>query len=92
MFGSELSMRARRRRNIGDVPYLGTGFLSDDVGRRLGPVAQTEFREQVAHVVLDGLPCDEQAIADLRVGQPGPDQLQDLVSRLSTSRFPWAPF
>ena len=85
-------MRARRRRNIGDVPYLGTGFLSDDVGRRLGPVAKTEFREQVPHVVLDGLPCDEQAVADLRVRQPGPDQLQDLGLSFVNVPIPLGPF
>ena len=68
---------ARARKYRGD-PSLTGWFVPGDVGRRLGAVAQPELRQQVAHVVLDGLAGDEQPLADLDVGQPGADQLEDL--------------
>jgi hypothetical protein len=64
--------------SIGEVPYLDAEVLPGRVGGRLGPVAQAELGQQVSDVVLDGLAGDVQPLGDLGVGQPGPDQLQDL--------------
>ena len=57
-----------RRESIGDLPYLQPGLLPNGEGGSLGPVAQPQFRQQVPHVVLDGLSGYVQAIGDLGVG------------------------
>src|SRR5690242_3715186 len=46
--------------------------------RRLAPGAQPELRQDVAHVVLDGLAADVEAVGDLRVRQAAAEELEDL--------------
>ena len=69
------------RKYRGD-PSVAGWFVAGRVGGRLGPVAQAELGQHVAHVVLDGLAGDEQPVADLGVGQSGADQLEDLALAL----------
>src|ERR1700729_3287139 len=63
------------------VPLAAAGGLIDEdahpVGRRLRAAPHAELDEQRGHVVLHGLLGQEHPLADLPVGQPFPDQLQD---------------
>src|SRR5215216_10243 len=69
----------RRSREVsGRSPTLGAEVLPGGVGGRFGPVAQAELGQQVPHMGLDRLAGDEEPLGDLRVGQAGPDQRQDL--------------
>src|ERR1700691_758387 len=63
------------------VPLAAAGVLvvedAHRVGRRLSAALHAELGEQRGHVVLHGLLGQEHPLADLPVGQPFPDQLQD---------------
>src|SRR6266700_2633638 len=50
---------------------------ADRVRGRLGAALHAQLGEQRGHVVLHGLLGQEHLLADLPVGQPFPDQLQD---------------
>src|SRR6266540_4173471 len=63
---------------MGDVPYLRADPLPGRVGGGLGPVAQAELCQHVPYVVLGRLPGDVEPVADLSVGEPGTDELEDL--------------
>src|SRR5580704_15704701 len=61
------------------LPAAGVLIIEDAhrVGRRLGAAHHAKLGEQRRHVVLHGLLGQEHPLADLPVGQPFPDQLQD---------------
>src|SRR5258707_582882 len=52
---------------------------ADRVGGRLGAALHAKLGEQRGHIVLHGLLGQEHPLADLPVGQPFPDELQDLA-------------
>src|ERR1700678_3033018 len=63
------------------VPLAASGVLivedAHRVGRRLSAALHAQLDEQRGYVVLHGLLGQEHPLADLPVGQPFPDQLQD---------------
>ena len=76
-------------RGIGELPYLSAGSRRTAYAGGFGAVAQPQFGQDVADVVLDRLAADEEPLGDLRVGQPLAEQLEDFVlafgERLSRS-------
>ena len=65
----------------GSVPALLMSPLLEagGVGRRLGPSAHTQLRQQVGHVVLDRFLGEEHPLADLPVREALGDQVEDLA-------------
>src|SRR5919201_6410633 len=59
-------------------PLFGAWFLPDGVGGGLGPAPEAELGEDVADVVLHGLPADVEPVGDLRVRQPEAEQREHL--------------
>ena len=53
---------------------------------RLRTVPRAQLREDAAHVVLGGLPCEMQAGGDLRVGETPREEDQDLLLPLGQAR------
>src|SRR2546422_6856135 len=78
---------------VGDRPSEAS---ADRFARQLGPGVHAELGEGVREVGLDRAPADEQPLADLRIGEPLGEELDDrtlgwreaLPSRRRTLAFP----
>src|SRR5438477_12238881 len=71
---SECSIRERGRADPREIPWYSLGELRDFRLRRpdpreLGARVDVELDEDLAQVVLDGVPADEEARADFGIGE-----------------------
>src|SRR3954464_6086053 len=81
----KVALTAQRR--IGGYPYLpplsGSSRCGRRDGRGLGAAADPELGEDAADVVLGRLGADEQALADLGIGQAGAEELEHVPLALA---------
>jgi signal transduction histidine kinase len=80
MPGTRLEWRVPQGLDL--LAAVGVVLIAEDahrVGRRLGAALHAQLGEQRGDIVLHGLLRQEHPLADLPVGQPLADQLQDLA-------------